>query len=243
MSLVKNLLYPTTIAVALATGACADTLGQSFEIIGNQAEDGTSCVPEPSEGGTNRIAGLYDSQAAGDYVLLPLVKSFAEVDGTTTEQQRTVLIRGARVTIELDDPSLFTASEIADLEEANLLAYEQLFTVSLSPGGLASFALPVVPVELARALGGKLVGNDRTSVTTRTTLFGELADGEAESRSFPFPVTICNGCLFSNEGTCPLPAGTEVRAGNACNPGQDSPVTCCGPAEDPTCPATVDGGT
>ena len=63
------------------------------------------------------------------------------------------------------------------------------------------------------------------------------------SQPFSYSVTLGKGILRASKGPCAmLKAGTEVRIGNPCFPGQDAITDCCtSPAGEPVCPAVGTG--
>ncbi|MEZ4364948.1 MAG: hypothetical protein R2939_01510 [Kofleriaceae bacterium] len=236
MTIARSLSCATLLAT-LAVG-CADN-DQTLVVLQAQAEDASTCVPAPSEGAAGITFGVVDVRADG-YVMTPLLKNYADSTGSL-EAQRRVLVEGARVSISFADDELFTAAELTQLDEAGLLSFETRQTAPVDPdGGLLTLGVRVIPEELLRAIGTKLLPGDDTVVLTNTTFFGQMGGGDITSTTFPFPVTACADCLINDLGACPLPAGTTPAPGSACVAGQNVPVDCCSDgAGGLVCPATV----
>ena len=69
---------------------------------------------------------------------------------------------------------------------------------------------------------------------------GDINGSTITSAPYLYPITVCNDCVVSNLGACPLPSGVDVRTGNGCNPFQDGVVDCCTDADNRlVCPAAT----
>jgi hypothetical protein len=193
--------------------------------------------------------GLVSDGAAFAYDLFPLVQNDLPGNGSGmgSPQPNRLVIKGFRVTVELDPAAPEAARQVFDRLAADetgrgFLSYEEPWSGTLEPGGSTKAAgVGVFPAEIARRLrdtgyfDGEGVRELRASVTVRA--LAERQAGDLETPPFRYPLRLCQGCLMAFQGTCPL---RERRfAGNACNLAQDEPVDCCLDGGRMRCPAPV----
>ncbi len=237
----------TTMLLLTALGACtADSGDEGIFITKNVAAPDTGCTFAASESSPFLAHGTFSIYSTSAYQLHPQMKS--RVTATAAQEDaRTILLRGARVELEFADPNLFSATEIADMRAQGVTRFETLFSAPLPPtGGIADGDVDLIPVSVLDRIIAKrpevlsLTGESfRTELIAKVVVFGDMSGSEVTSQEFQYPVTVCNDCVANVLGTCPLPAGTTTRKGNACNPYQDGTADCCSMGNDVICPATV----
>lgn len=238
------------VASLLAVGAgagCAEDAGDgALRIIRNQAIDSESggCVVSPLLSAPGLSGGTIDATSPVGYLLTPVIQNYATSSSGRYTQQRTAFLEGARIDLSFPDPTLFTAAELASLEESNLLKFSSSFSAAVTPdSGTAGVGFAVVPPALLARILPKLaaVGNS-TEVHVRIKVFGQMGGGEVESESYFYPVRVCDSskvpCVIASTFTCGA-TGVTVREGNACNPFQDGPVDCCVAGGQLTCPGVA----
>ena len=226
-------------------GACVADNGDEGIFITKNVAVGDACSFDASESSPFLAHGTFSIHSNASYQLHPQMKSRV-VAGAGQTDARTIILRGARVELDFADTSLFSASELTDLRSQGITRFETLFTAPLPPGGIADGDVDLIPVSVLDRIIAKrpeVLGTGaasfRTEVIARVTVFGDMSGSEVTSQEFQYPVTICNDCVANVLGTCPLPTGTTVRQGNACNPYQDGVVDCCASGNDVICPATL----
>jgi len=239
---------------AAALGACVASNGDEGIFVTKNVAPGADCsftadVAEPFVS-----HGTIDLHSPSGYRFHPQMQSRISADAGQ-EDARTVLLRGARVDIDLvsTDASgnkLFSTSELAALKTAGATHFQSLFSAPLRPnGGIADGAFELIPTSLLQAIAekaGSSTASFRTEVVGKVVVYGDMSGDEITSQEFQFPVTVCNDCVVNvlEDGTgapltCPVPAGTVVEQGNSCNPFQDGTVDCCSAGTSLQCPATV----
>ncbi|MGE0401550.1 MAG: hypothetical protein AB7T06_32915 [Kofleriaceae bacterium] len=186
------------------------------------------CSFDSSEGEPFIGHGVINVFSTNPYLIFPQMKSRITTTDNSQLEQRTIQIRGARVTLDFKD------SAVGSLVSAPNKKFSTLFSGPLAPnsGSATDGIFTLIPDEaLAEIAAGKTTADDfETEVVGKIVVYGDLAGDEVTSQEFQFPVTICTKCVFGNMTgggvipTCPLPA---ARAGNACNPYQDGVVDCC----------------
>jgi len=225
------------VCLAISLGACLASNGDEGIIITkNVAVSGDACTFTSSAGEAFLPHGTISTYATSGYKLIPQMQSrITALAGQ--EDQRTILVRGARVDIAFADSSL------DDLKADGLTHFEALFSAPLPPnGGIIDGFFDLVPIGLIEAIAARAGTTERyrTELIATIKVFGDMAGSEITSQDFQFPVTVCNDCVVNIVGACPLPLGSTVSAGNPCNPYQDGVIDCC---QDATaglvCPATV----
>jgi len=224
------------IALLATASGCVDEGGETLVVINNSIPE-AGCMVSPAGAG-DPILGFGQVDAAGaiametflGYVLTPTILNIADGSGDR-ETQRTVLTDGARVRVVPgngpDGMPILTQAELDALGAVNT-TFTTLFTVPITPGGTASAAFDVLPVQVLRAIGAKLPDPlTLAQVTVEVEVFGETLSGtNVESDAFRYPITICNGCQRRNLGSC-VGLDGEIAVGGACNAYQDGVLDCC----------------
>jgi hypothetical protein len=225
-------------AIAVLAVGCTDTGGQTLVVLHNIAPD-VGCIIDPAAGGSFISAGEIDATgvldygATAGYIISPAIENIADSQDGALATQRTVLLQGARVDLAIpthvDGTELLSGDEIEALTNQNALKFTAPFTGSIEPdGGRVGIAFELVPAAVVAAIGPKLAEQETVLVNATFTVFGHTVGGSGvEADSYTYPITVCDGCLFSDLGSCvDLPAG-DYPAGGACNLFQDAPSSCC----------------
>jgi hypothetical protein len=252
MALVRTSLLIWFVA---ALAGCADSGGQTLVVINNSVP-GIDCLVTPTEGGafipTGRIDALGVTERASPvgYLVTPTIKNLADSQDDTLTTERTVLLQGAKVDIVIgnhaDGSELLSAAELMALTEVNALKFTSPFSGAIEPdGGLVGLAFELVPRQVVAAIGPKLGPQETVLISASFAVFGHTISGSGvESDSFEYPITVCNGCLFTDLGPCDVIPDQDYPAGSECNLFQDAPATCCESttASVLVCPAMSEGG-
>ncbi len=210
--------------VVIVSG-CADSGDEGF-FIRNNIAPGEGCVITP--GGAFLSRGEIALGSPDPYILTPEIES--RITATDENQsQRTVALRGARIDLSVESMTVDGAPQTPPpLTNAK---FSSLFSASLSPLGSTTASFDVVSAAALNELRSKApaTGAVRIQLLAKATVYGNLGGGDDEIEGVPFyyPVTVCNDCIISVIGTCPLPVGTTPRPGNVCNQFQDGVVDCC----------------
>jgi hypothetical protein len=242
----RSKLAPSLFVVAagLIMAACVDNGDSTVVILQNQVP-GEACTVSGSETDTFISAGVIDARSTSGYVFTPLVKNFATAEAGQ-ERLRIAFVEGARVEITfLQDPDLFTETQLTAFREAGLTRFEVPMTGPIDPEGTSSFVFEIVPPELLAQIAEKLPftdnGFDRTSTLLQVAirLVGSLGDDSFESQLYRYPVDVCVDCLINDLGACNALATSFVptNTGGACNTAQDYTVDCCSDDTGLVCPA------
>jgi hypothetical protein len=230
----------TSFLVALvAVVGCADTGGQTLIVLNITAPD-DECVIDPGAGGAAFIpAGRIDATGVVElgsqvgYLATPAIENIADGQMGAQASNRTVILQGARVDLVIgthaDGTELLSAGELEALTNINALRFTAPFSGAIEPdGGRVGVAFELVPPAVVAAISGKLAVGEVALVTGSFSVFGRTVGGSSvESDPFDFPVTVCNGCLFTHLGNCLGLPDDEYPAGGACNLFQDAAGTCC----------------
>ena len=241
-------LVPLVFAVAL--GACVASNGDEGIFVTKNVAPGDGCTFTSDVAEQFLAHGSLDLYSPTPYKFHPQMQS--RITATAgNEDQRTILLRGARIDLELADKALFSSTELASFKSTGLTHFQSLFSAPLPPnGGIADASFDLIPAGLTAAIAAK-VGDAtmafRTEVIAKVVVYGDMSGNEVTSQEFQFPVTVCNDCVVhvlkdaatGTPLTCPVVAGTVVAPGNACNVYQDDPVDCCTMGTSLVCPATV----
>jgi hypothetical protein len=186
--------------------------------------------------------GALDVQAHTGYVFSAQLKSrITTVPGSMMDDQRTIFVDGANVDIAFPGSALFSDAELASLKSSGFTHFKAEFSTLLPPnGGVAAVGFELIPAGLVAMIAAK-PGFISVAADTSFTVLGQLAGGDVTSQTFHYPVTILSGGLVNFAGTtgncADLSSSFMPRAGNPCNPGQDTVVDCCKDAKGNVCPA------
>jgi hypothetical protein len=244
------------VASMLVATACADTGGEALEIRQNLTPPSTTCSLAAANNAPFTSRGEISLQSPQPYILTPMIES--RISATMGfEGQRTILLRGARVDLQLGPISVddghgnVSVLDFGDTEKQQLITagttkFRSPFSSPLPPnGGLSVGVFDIVPTTAFGAVIAKVgaanFASKRVHAQALATIvvYGDLDGEEVESPPFIYPVTLCNDCVVRVLGSCPLPVGTDVLPGNACNRFQDGVVDCCTAGTSLLCPATV----
>lgn len=98
--------------------------------------------------------------------------------------------------------------------------------VTIKPGETRSLQVNVIPPNLAGRLS--LSPGQFVEAVAKIQLVGERGGSEIKTNSIHLPITICNGCLVLNIGSCATSTFPDtVYLGHSCNKSQDQPIHCC----------------
>jgi hypothetical protein len=228
----------STLLAALVLVGCADSGGQTLIVL-NNGKPGAGCEVAPTAAGAFIPAGRIDAigvtefNSSVGYIITPTIENIADsADGTLTSQ-RTVLMQGARVDIPVpthaDGTELIPAAELETLTAQHVFKFTAPFSGSIAPdGGLSGVAFELVPMPLIESIGAHLADRETVLILATFQIFGHTVNGSGvEADEFVYPITVCNGCLFTHFGSCFGLPDAEYPAGGACNLFQDEPSTCC----------------
>ena len=239
------MLRLTTLTAVLALTACADTGDEGMIVLNNTAIAdtctlmGTASQPFISHG------QIYARSPVG-YYLTPLVQSRVTMTQSTDISQRTILLTGANVSLEVKAVSIEHADGSFSTGTASLgsgAQFSALFSGSLPPAGTANVGFEVIPVPTLRSIlttsGAGTTDKLSAEVLATVTMLGTLGGDKVSASPFQFPISVCTGCVVVDNGACPMMI-MSPRNGNACNVFQDGPVDCCHDASNNlVCPGTT----
>lgn len=223
----------TFILVASALTACVASNGDEGILITKNVAVGDACTFNASESSPFIAHGVYSILSPAAYEVHPQMKSRVTA-ASGQEDQRTILVKGAHVSLEFQDAAFSSFNQ----------KFDTLFSAPISPnGGITDAAFAGIPVSVLDQLIASNPGYEngsvplQTEVLVKAVVFGEMGGDEVVSQQWQFPVTICNNCVVNIMGACPVDRMATVRTGNACNPFQDGVVDCCGTVDALVCPA------
>ncbi|MCA9640097.1 MAG: hypothetical protein H6718_08430 [Polyangiaceae bacterium] len=201
------------LCAAAATSGCADNESQLF-IVGVAIPDG-ECLVTPDEGTAIYLGGVMDVAFTNTYTGTLLVGNQVTQRGsreeTKTETSR-IAIRGAEVQIFTPQQQLINEYTVAATGFANQ-----------APNGDAAYGVASVTLidgATGSTLAGQVAGGGTTGVVVEVRVFGDTLGGsEITSAKLTYPITVCEGCLF----TCP-PEDPNLPI--PCSIGNDQPVDC-----------------
>lgn len=237
------------ISFVVALVGCADSGGQTLVVLNNAVPD-DGCVVAPSEGGAFIPSGRIDALGVTErgsnlgYLITPTIKNLADSREDTLTTERTVILQGAKIDLVIGTEAnpVLSESELAALTAANLTKFTAPFAGAIEPdGGLVGIAFELVPRAVIAAIGPKLAANDTALITASFAVFGETISGSGvEADPFVYSISVCNGCLFSDLGSCVGIPDQTYPGGGACNLFQDVPATCCSSGPVLVCPAEAE---
>lgn len=227
---------------------CSLPPGQ-FVIIQNQVPSEGCAIPASISsvyrGSGDLDVRLVNTGAPVGYAMFPVMQNNLP---SSTEASDLNRIKVTAFDVDIGLPADTTSGELFNLfqglEGSNpeLLHYSILFSASISSGGgNTSAAVDAIPTDLARAIrtSGILSSTAFAYLTTTIRARGDTDGGRAvTSDPFVYPVRVCDGCLISNMGSCPV-TQTPTHLGNACNIAQDESIDCCTSGTSLVCPPRV----
>lgn len=234
-------LVPMILAAAL--GACVADNGDEGIFILKNVAPGDECVFDANESSPFIAHGTWSVLSPSGYRFHPQMRSrITALAGE--EDQRTVITRGARVNIEITDPTLAGQLDLARLQAEGVTRFESLFSAPIAPnGGITDAGFDLMTRRLIDEIAAVRpeIGTGeavfRTELIATAVVYGDMSGSEVTSQEFRFPVTLCNDCVVNVVGTCPVTG--SPRPGNPCNAFQDGVVDCCTSDGDVYCPAPV----
>jgi|RhiMetdeSRZDD1v2_1073273.scaffolds.fasta_scaffold168628_2 hypothetical protein len=208
------------LALALGLVGCVDEGADATVVILQNQVPEEGCVIPGSPSDLYSSSGRIDLRAPTGYLLTPVaINNATSVEGNETA--RMAFVEGAYVDLHFADPDLESA--LAGTPETRL---EIPFSARIDPdGGTSGMAFEAIP----RSLFDQLADRSSTLIYIEARLFGELGGSGFESKTWRFPVEVCDGCTVIDFGACAaLPTSfSPTHTGNACNPYQDNAVDCC----------------
>ena len=176
---------------------------------------------------TNLTRGIYDanlgSATSAGYFVNFVVKSNLQAATIAPIETQAYYINSFDVELELQG-----AVKTVIPESKRRFNYAS-GSVRLTPGSSASASAIAIKPEFADAIA-TLNTDDPGLVIAHVRPVATRAEEQVVGAFVSFPIQICRGCLTGSTTypDCPLPKGTIVPPGNACNPAQDLAVGCCG---------------
>jgi hypothetical protein len=229
-------LAVATLAAATLGGCTADGGEDGAILILKNVAPASGCVTTAAADELFISHGSLDSALSHGYLFIAQLKSrLSALPGT--EDQRMILISGARIDITFPGSALFDAAGLADLKARGLTHFRQLFSAPLSPnGGITDVGFELIPGTLVQAMAAQAGGPFDVETLATFTIEGRQAGNDVQSQEFSYAVTVGTGRSVVNHGACPITG--DVRPGSACNPTQDGVVDCCTEGGVLLCPGT-----
>lgn len=235
------------ILMPLALVACVDSGDEGIYVLNNTAV-ADSCTLSGSPDQAMLGHGLVYWGSPVPYVLTPLIQSRITANENGDDLSRTVQLRGADVTLTLKAVSIDhpDGSVTVTQPETQLAQFTTLFSGAIAPGGSVNAFVDVLPPATMRQVAsdsGADLTNDslNAEVLASVVIRGDINGTTITSAPYLYPITVCNQCVVTNLGACPLPSSVQVRTGNGCNPYQDGVVDCCTDASGRlVCPAATE---
>ena len=219
------------LAFALFTAACTAQDNITFAIIKNQVPEEGCIIPTSDDGlyistGRLDVSELPGGIANPGYVFTPLVRNGASsVAGNPNEN--VIFLGGADVEL-LAGTTQASLQLLEQLASAGMDKRTQLVSGSVSPGGTAAMGFFAIDADQTAAIAGFLAPGEQVQVVARISIFGRIDGSEIVSSNFDYPITVCNGCLLQDLGSCAtFPPTQPIGEGGACSPLQDSVLSCC----------------
>ena len=227
-------LVLASLVVPLVGCVAADGAGDEAIYVTKALAANDDCSFSASENAQYIGHGVITAFSPAPYLIHPQLKSRVTTTDSSQQDLKTIQIRGARVNLEFKDASVGARVTAAHKK------FETLFSAPLAPnaGSVTDTTFEMIPEGALASIAASIGPTDdfATEVVGKLVVYGDLAGDEVVSQEFQFPVTICSNCITVNLGTCPLPATTSIRAGNACNVFQDGIVDCCDTGSGLLCP-------
>jgi hypothetical protein len=233
------------LGAALFLGSCGTPPGQ-FIIIQDQVPQ-NGCVVPADLSAIYRDSGdldlsLVNNSAETGYLFFPLMQNNAPAATSGIDANRIALSEFQVDLSVADDAPPLIVSLFRNGTVANLTKFSVPTSGSVaSGGGNTSGSVNAVPAELARRMLGQnalVAPGDFFYLTATVRAQGKTLTKTVTSDAFNFPIRVCNGCLATDLGICPL-AQAGTNSGNACNVAQDETVDCCELGTSLVCPPVV----
>lgn len=222
-------------------GGCAREQESLLVVRAPSWPDDGQCVIDAEEDST-MISGVLDV-AYGTQYLLPLEvanQAVARDPEATSSQTDDAELQIQDALVELEIPQAPDVIEALRARDPALVEFSvPLQTISVPGGGSAGVGVPVVSQATSVALRDELgtPGGVRltmvANVVVRARRSGNIVGkvGLVPSRSFSFPIDLCNDCLFTcgscQDGVCPegFVRGQSALVGFVCGNAQDGIIT------------------
>jgi hypothetical protein len=242
----RGLVFPASGLIVIAglagLAGCTASSGDEGILILKNVHAEAGCVSKAMESELSVSRGSLDLLLPSGYLFIAQMKSRITA-AVGQEDQRTIIINGAKIDIAFPGSQLFGEAELAELKTAGLTHFKQLFTAPLNPnGGLTDVGFELIPRTLVEKIAARadLTTTFRLEAVATFTIEGDLAGDTVTSQPFTYPVTIGNNLSVNVAGACPLPKDFgAARTGYSCNAAQDGIIDCCALATGLKCPATV----
>ena len=224
------------ILLVVALTACAEN-SSSLVILQNQApEEGCQASNTVSDNFVSH--GVLDIGAA-TYGITPQYYAWLVVSNNL---KSTIDSHGIELNaVEMKSAQIDVSLGAAGAGLSDFTSFADYTFVTIGPGETRSLQVNVIPPNLAGRLS---VGAGQfVEAVAKIQLVGERGGSDIETNSINLPITICNGCLAINIGSCATATFPDtVYLGHTCNKSQDSPIHCCldtqaGGGEAYRCPA------
>ncbi|MBU1242862.1 hypothetical protein KKD52_01205 [Myxococcota bacterium] len=220
----------------MAMTACAEN-SSSLVILQNQApEDGCQASNSVSDNfvshGTLDIGAADFGLTTQYYAWLVVSNNLKSTIESNGIELNAVEMKSAQIDLRLGAAG-------AGLED--FTSYVDYTFVTISPGETRSLQVNVIPPNLAGRLS--IAPGQFVEAVAKIQLVGERGGSDIKTNSINLPITICNGCLAIDIGSCATATFPDtVYLGHTCNKSQDTPIHCCldssaGGGEAYRCPA------
>jgi hypothetical protein len=217
--------------VAALAAACTAQDNITFVIVKNQVPDEGCIIPTDDDGlyvstGRLDVSELPGGLANPGYVFTPLVRNGASsVSGNPNEN--VIFLGGADIEL-IAGTTQASIDMVGTLAAAGMDKRTQLVSGSVSPGGTAALGFFAIDADQTATLAGLLAPGAQAQLVARIRIFGRIDGAEIVSSKFDYPITVCNGCLLQDLGSCATFSPTQpIGQGGQCSPLQDAVLSCC----------------
>ena len=241
--------FAVVVGCAALAGCAADNNDASILVLKNVHAD-TTCTTTGLQTETSIPHGSLELLIPSDYLFIAqmesrIVAAAAQVD------TRTIITKFAKVDVSFPNSTLFSATELADMQTAGLTHFRSNFSTPILPNdGISDGGFVLIPSALVQKVLAKSgitsvadTQQFRLEAEATFTVEGDMSGTTVGSQPFTYGVTIGNRTAIDIlPQACPVAAaGTTLATGYACNPLQDGVVDCCVNSQDGTlsCPATT----
>jgi hypothetical protein len=223
--------------IAVAATAClANDAGTGFIIIDNSAPPMGTCSFTGTQGQPAISSGTLDTASPTGYLFDPLLQSRLTTLMGQDPTSKWITVQGAKVTllfplVETTD-AMGASTSLTPTVDPSLTNFQVDASGFLTPnGGTANVSFELVPWPLIPQLtrGVNLATQKFTAqIEAQVTMFGYEGHSNIDAEPFTFGVTLCNDCVATNYGMCPVKAASlPAVTTNPCNKFQDGAVNCC----------------
>ena len=207
--------------IGMTLAGCAEN-SASLVILQNQApEEGCSASNSVSDNFVSH--GILDL-SAGNYQLTAQYYTWLVVQNNlrSTVESHGVELNAVEMKEARVDLNLGSAGEGL----GDFTSFVDYTFVTIAPGETKSLQVNVIPPNLAGRLS--VAPGTFVEVVAKVQLVGERGGSNISTNSIKFPITLCNGCLITNIGSCSAATFPDtIYLGHTCNLSQDDPLHCC----------------